>query len=60
MRRLSARDIYTMPFDELRKERAWRQRALAAGAIDPKQMQDISNEVREIDAMLTQHGERRW
>ena len=53
------------PFDEqsavqLRAERQWRQRAPAAGAIDPKQMFDISAEVRKIDAELRHRGERSW
>lgn len=60
MKRLTARDTYTMTPDELRKERSWRQGALAAGAIDPKQMDGISAEVREIDAMLTRLNERHW
>jgi len=46
--------------DELRAARSWRQRGLAAGAIDPKQMFAISAEVRKIDARLTELGERRW
>jgi hypothetical protein len=46
--------------DELRGERSWRQRALAAGAVDPKQMAKISREVREIDAELSRRGERSW
>lgn len=45
---------------ELRAERFWRQRALAAAAIDPKQMHQISAEVREIDQKLRSMGERGW
>lgn len=46
--------------DELRTERFWRQRALAAAVIDPKQMHRVSAEVREIDAELDRRGERHW
>jgi hypothetical protein len=46
--------------DELRTERSWRQRALAAGVVDTKQMAKVSAEVREIDAELSRRGERSW
>lgn len=45
---------------QLRIERAWRQRGLAAGEIRVESMFQISAEVREIDAELKLRGERSW
>jgi len=50
----------TATADQLRKERSWRQAGLAAGAIDPKQMTKISEDVRMIDRELNRRGERSW
>jgi hypothetical protein len=46
--------------DELREERHWRQRALAAGVVHLRHMAKVSAEVREIDAELSRRGERHW
>lgn len=58
MKRLRISDMENMTPDQLRTERNWRQRALAAGAIEPKQMADISREVYNIDNVLYQRGEK--
>lgn len=60
MKRLTISDMENMTADQLRKQRSWRQAALAAGAVDPKQMADISREVYNIDNVLYQRGEKSW
>lgn len=49
-----------MTADDLRAERNWRQRGLAAATIGPKQVNRVDEEVREIDDELSARGERRW
>lgn len=60
MKRLTAAWFRSATPDEMREERAWRQRALAAGTVDVNQMLDVSGEVRAIDRRLRELGERAW
>lgn len=60
MKRLTAHFLRTATPDQLRAERSWRQRGLAAGTIDVDRMLDVNSEVRAIDERLTELGERHW